>query len=500
MFGSNVLDVAMGLAFFYLLLSLLVTGINELLETKLTRRAKDLEAGIYELLEGETDSTTPPPTWCDLFMGIFPKNLRWLGTLLYWPTWLIVRWFVDIERYSRDSNIASVSHNLPPASASHNQSPVDANTYVEKFYNHPLIYSLFSGKYVPRGRNLPSYIPSQMFALALLDLVRRGVTSQDTLEFSHSSAQLPVPLNEFSIPPAGYSHSQPGDANLVIQLRFDIAHTNAISERTRQILLALIDDARGDFSEAQKNIEDWFNHAMDRVTGWYKRRMQWITVVIGLILAVSLNADSFAVANSLARDPVQRAAVTAAAEAYVRVNSPQPPPPATESAPPASAKGATGRSTELTPASAKGATGRSTELTPASAKGATGRSTELTPATTTEKPDEKVSTNQKSQSKGPDHTINGLSNQIANLEAYGWPLGWNLDDPRSVPLPKEPCSPKSWFRCLGAWLLKALGWVVTVFAISLGAPFWFDLLNKIIQLRSSLKPKSAGDPVSTPSK
>jgi hypothetical protein len=32
-----------------------------------------------------------------------------------------------------------------------------------------------------------------------------------------------------------------------------------------------------------------------------------------------------------------------------------------------------------------------------------------------------------------------------------------------------------------------LGWLLTAFAISLGAPFWFDILNKLMQLRSSLK-------------
>jgi hypothetical protein len=50
MFGSAVLDTAIGLAFLYLLLSLLVTGINELIETWLKNRAKDLEQGLKELL------------------------------------------------------------------------------------------------------------------------------------------------------------------------------------------------------------------------------------------------------------------------------------------------------------------------------------------------------------------------------------------------------------------------------------------------------------------
>ena len=33
------------------------------------------------------------------------------------------------------------------------------------------------------------------------------------------------------------------------------------------------------------------------------------------------------------------------------------------------------------------------------------------------------------------------------------------------------------------------GWLLTALALSLGAPFWFDLLNKFIVVRSTVKPK-----------
>ena len=37
------------------------------------------------------------------------------------------------------------------------------------------------------------------------------------------------------------------------------------------------------------------------------------------------------------------------------------------------------------------------------------------------------------------------------------------------------------------WLRKVAGWLLTAFAVSLGAPFWFDLLNRFINLRVSGK-------------
>jgi hypothetical protein len=33
-----------------------------------------------------------------------------------------------------------------------------------------------------------------------------------------------------------------------------------------------------------------------------------------------------------------------------------------------------------------------------------------------------------------------------------------------------------------------LGWIVTALAVSLGAPFWFDMLNKIMVVRATVKP------------
>jgi hypothetical protein len=46
------------------------------------------------------------------------------------------------------------------------------------------------------------------------------------------------------------------------------------------------------------------------------------------------------------------------------------------------------------------------------------------------------------------------------------------------------------------WYMRILGWLVTGFAISLGAPFWFDLLNRMMVIRSTVKPheKSPEEP------
>src|SRR5215203_4363177 len=101
MFGLETLDVAIGMIFVFLMLSLVCTAVNEIIEAYLNKRADFLEKGIIELLSHP-------------------------GT-----------------------NNAGM---------------------VRKVYDHPLVSGLFRGKYTKDGNFLPSYIPAENFATALIDL------------------------------------------------------------------------------------------------------------------------------------------------------------------------------------------------------------------------------------------------------------------------------------------------------------------------------------------
>jgi hypothetical protein len=70
-----------------------------------------------------------------------------------------------------------------------------------------------------------------------------------------------------------------------------------------------------------------------------------------------------------------------------------------------------------------------------------------------------------------------IGNNLKKIEKLGLPIGWNRDDPRLVP------------NGFWEWVSKVFGWLLTAVAISLGAPFWFDLLNKFMAARSSIKPR-----------
>jgi hypothetical protein len=48
----------------------------------------------------------------------------------------------------------------------------------------------------------------------------------------------------------------------------------------------------------------------------------------------------------------------------------------------------------------------------------------------------------------------------------------------------------------GGWAIRGVGWILTALAVSVGAPFWFDLLNRFVNIRHTMrKPevKAAGE-------
>ena len=74
-----------------------------------------------------------------------------------------------------------------------------------------------------------------------------------------------------------------------------------------------------------------------------------------------------------------------------------------------------------------------------------------------------------------------LAAQVGDVEQLQLPIGWSFhrDDPR-------------WFDSFGGLLGKLAGLLTTVVALTLGAPFWFDLLGRVARVRSTGRPERGG--------
>lgn len=74
----------------------------------------------------------------------------------------------------------------------------------------------------------------------------------------------------------------------------------------------------------------------------------------------------------------------------------------------------------------------------------------------------------------------------AALEGLDLPIGW--------PAGFACRGAGSSWDCVGRGALIVAGWLLTAIAATLGAPFWFDTLNKIMVIRSTVKPYEKSRP------
>ncbi len=363
---SQILGVVVGLAFTYLLLSLICTGLNEVLAWGLELRAKTLRKGIAILL-GEPG---PKKLWARLWAAISFKT----------PTGPLVDWL----------------------------------------YDHALVKGL------GQGQPLPSYIPSRTFAAAIVDRLKD--------EAIKAGKSLATP---------GASAGPIAEAHVIEQLK-SVIHLMPNAD-VAKALGTILDESVQDLDTARAKIATWYDDAMDRVSGWYKRRAQFQTWICAFVVAFAVNADTIVIGRALWKDPVLRAEVQVAAMKYVEEHQPK-----SDAAP----------TPTPTPAPA-----------PAPTPAPTG-----TPAPTVAAPDVPAF---------PKDAYKNASAAYSELVVDRLPIGWHYAPPYLSDF-------KNILHAKRLWLYKLLGLLLTVLALSQGAPFWFDLLSKTVR-SSGPRPAKADD-------
>ena len=260
MFGSVVIDVAIGLAFVFLLLSLIASTLQEFLSSLVQARSANLHRGLTALFSGG-----------QLAPGVsFVERIYNHGLVQ------------GLYRDERDFGPAAGAPPPRPAGRVLPRSRFQKLMRVAEVSNLPGVEDLSV---------LPSYIPSRTFALALIDLLN--------------------------------SEKQNGVA-VVVSIRkwLKAAAERDPTNKAFQALLAIANNAGDSLSALQTGIEQWYNDAMDRVSGWYKKNNQYLLLGIGLIMAVALNVNAIQIAQTLWFDRDVRESMVQAAGKV-----PAPPPP-----------------------------------------------------------------------------------------------------------------------------------------------------------------------------
>jgi hypothetical protein len=239
----------------------------------------------------------------------------------------------------------------------------------ESLYRHPLVAGLI--------RQKGSWLSRQQ-RLKKLPLVRKLPAVNDERYPSYLPAN--VVVNALLFPAVGSKPLTTEEVEKAIESLPD-----GPVQKSAEVLWS---EASRDVARFRQNMETWYDEVMSRVSGWYRRRVQFWLWVWAILLVLVVHADTLDIAQTLWTDEARRDAVVARAEAV--------------------------------------ATGQDDP--------------------------------------------NSYINQLNQLEI---PLGWGswpTDDP--------------WYWVI---LTNALGLALTAVALTMGAPFWFDLLKKVANVRAAGK-------------
>ncbi|WP_437658900.1 hypothetical protein [Sorangium sp. So ce1182] len=446
---GTTLDIAIGLVSVFFLLSVLCSAIYEALAGVFRLRALNLAQSIEIML---ADHALDPHVLRSLAArDAAARDAAARGGLAA-PSEPVTRRLLRTAADLVRARLMPAPHPSPLAAA---------------LRQHPLIKDL---KYGWVG---PSYIPAHAFVATLIDTLRhidwsggeapsppqvsaaapsRPQASAAAPSLPQASAAVaPVTAAAPAPPPAGDAAPAPGsaaepsppptgaapspppagaappscDEEPLDELRQIIERMPRDSD-LRRALATIVDCTVRDMREANIRLERWFNDAMDRAAGRYKRRAQLIISATALALCIGFNADSIKLAGALSRDAAMRAAMVVAAQEMAKT-------------PPREAP-------------LDGGMDKDEDVMDAVSK------------------------------------VGGAHKQLTGL---GLDITWG------VRAPEQMSAPRLWnalAALLGqgvvAWLRGVLdrllspGILITAVAASLGAPFWFDLLNKLVNLRT----------------
>ncbi len=450
------LDVALGLVFVYLLLSLACTAANELLSQWFNSRATTLRQGIDALLRDVVDVTSPeslaaltqqrttattalreaerllraaaPPAfdgWAAAVHALDEAELihdevcARARAVRQGDTHQAAVGALELIGQTSDIAVGRARSQLDDARTGRSDAErvlrlaeplrfaallelretaakATADERLATVYDHPLIAGLsqLPWRLLPWDTKvrLPSYIPTQTFVHALMDQIAPAASGS------------PTPLLEVRRALAGMPpHVQ------------------------RPLLLALNESA-GDVETFRATLGTWYDNTMERVSGLYKRKTKLTVLMFAVAVTLFTNADTIRIVRAISSNKVLRETLVAQAD---------------------------------------GAAGNASS----------------------------------------DSLRASFSQSIADMQALGIPMGYAMPDSVRQLLPVA-----AWFgetrarvgKRAGDTTTRAVpsrttlylavylpqlrsglvGLLLTALAISLGAPFWFDILNKIVNVRA----------------
>jgi len=405
MFGIDALDIVIGLIFVYLLFSLFVSIVNELLSQIFQIRAKELKFSIERMI-GLTLRKV-------LYGNSRINKVKYRSSIFYGtPLWVPYRALVNL-----------ISPKIE----------LGSNNIEKKITNQAL----------------PSKISRETFTDSIIDIL--------------------------------------GDEELRAELFAQVPFLEREFEKSK-----------GDLDALKKEIEKWFDEVMTYTSEWYKQKLRIILIALGFITAVLFNADTFSIVKKLSDDPEARTAIALQAEQFVEsyenkdgkivlkdnsVDTLEP--------------NETVISRELADIKTKYVSQYSDSIkyqllnstfkdfesvTNLATKDSLRKQLELAVADSANTFALKLIRTKHPSLVAIDsvfHQLSNLKQKEITMASSVLGLGWDIQTHGSYW--EAVKNQIKWY--------SIFGWLITALAISMGAPFWFDLLKKVVNIKEELKPK-----------
>lgn len=212
-------------------------------------------------------------------------------------------------------------------------------------------------------------------------------------------------------------------------------------------------DSSANVKELQKKIESWFNDYMNRVSGWYQSQIVFSVRLIAIALTLAFNVNIIKLVHIIYNNEQVRTAMVAIAEKV-----------------------------EESPTPINDYYNYSFQTTIQKIDSAfeeRKKNVINDPVKLASIQGEKDSTLAVEAKKYTRKKIDAINSLTAQLGTSGIPLGWNAN------IFEEDIAHNN----LPGWLLMLIGWGIGAGCIAMGAPFWFDMLAKLVNVRrSGIKP------------
>lgn len=258
MFDFPILNVAIGLIFIFLLYSSLASTCMELIASLFALRAKGVEKALKRMLVDD-----------EAIVEEVKTNI--LGrTIQFWKR--LLKWLVNPVLAKKEYKI------------------------IQALYNTPLISSFNSGSIHKK----PSYLNAESFAKSLVFLLKKPL-DEHTNEANATEAN--------STTANSTSNASVPATSAIENIKKNLNNPNhplfkQDCKKLQELLHYFWEEIPGESDQERvkrfnTNIENWYNETMERAAGWYKKNTTVYLLILGFVLANAFQLNTIDVAQKL---------------------------------------------------------------------------------------------------------------------------------------------------------------------------------------------------------